>query len=117
MLHRFLISLDAKDKSLTIKEFTVITKIPKDSDFTALKEEDFLLTHEGAYNADTIKKSISVGQDALIAEIRTTNFFPTTPCSMMIAEAVTGLYDNTDSQSVEIYYDDKTMLAENAVSP
>mgnify|MGYP003565720778 CR=1 FL=1 len=113
MLHRFKISLDTQGKSMTIKEFTVITKIPKDSDYTSLKEEDFLLTHEGTYDAETIQNSISLGSDALITEIRTINFFPTSPCSALIAEAVTDLFDNPDTRSIEIFYDEQNEIVEN----
>ena len=111
MLQRYEIDRNDQTNRLSIKEFAVLEKQSnKHYDYKPGKE-DYSLIHQVSYDGEIIQAAISQGQDALISELRSGDFFPIYPCVEIIAERVAGLFNgNTDSVS-EVFFDDRTLLS------
>ena len=88
---------DAKDE-LIIREFA---ELDKDT-FSPLCEETF--------NIKMIKEAITQGKAALLAAIRTKNFFPPGVYTEQIALSILNLI-NSDETSAEMVFDDSILLA------
>ena len=71
------------------------------------KEEDFSLTAEETYDGASISKSIYKGVEALVTTLRTTNLFPIKPYATKIAESVIAMYDSSEDNSAELFFDDQ----------
>lgn len=111
MLQRYNIARDERTNRISIKEFAVLeTKSHKRVDFKPTAE-DYSLIHEVSFDDDTIRVAISEGQNALIDELRSGDFFPIYPCIVTIAEHVTALFDGNPKPSYEVYFDDRTILS------
>ena len=111
MLQRYEIGRNEQTNRLSIKEFAVLEKKSnKHHDQIPIKE-DYSLIHEVSYEGEIIRAAISEGQNALISELRSGDFFPIYPCIEIIAERVVGLFSgNTDPVS-EVFFDDRTLLS------
>ena len=111
MLQRYDISMDNDTNRLSIKEFAVIGRKPRKSEYYDYTLETFSLIHEVSYDGDKIRAAIQEGAEALISEIRSPAFYPIGSCAEVIAETVTGyLNGNTDPVS-EVFFDDRTLLS------
>jgi len=111
MLQRYDISMDNETNRLSIKEFAVIGRKPRKRDYDDPALENFSLMHEVSFDVDTIRAAIKDGSDALISELRSDDFFPNGSCAEVIAEGVTGFFnDNTEPVS-EVFFDDRTLLS------
>ena len=111
MLQRYDISMDNDTNRLSIKEFAVIGRKPRKSEYYDYTLETFSLIHEVSYDGDRIRAAIQEGAEALISEIRSPAFYPIGSCAEVIAETVTGyLNGNTDPVS-EVFFDDRTLLS------
>ena len=111
MLQRYNITRDDRTNRVSIKEFAVLeTKSYKRVDFQPTAE-DYSLIHEVSFDHDTIRVAISEGQNALIDELRSGDFFPIYPCIVIIAEHVTALFNGNPKPSYEVYFDDRTILS------
>ena len=111
MLQRYNISMDNDTNRLSIKEFAVIGRKPRKSEYYDYTLETFSLIHEVSYDGDKIRAAIQEGAEALISAIRSPAFFPIGSCAEVIAETVTGfLNGNTDPVS-EVFFDDRTLLS------
>ena len=111
MLQRYNLSMDNDTNRLSIKEFAVIGRKPRKSEYYDYTLETFSLIHEVSLDVDIIRAAIQEGADALISEIRSPAFFPIGSCAEVIAETVTGfLNGNTDPVS-EVFFDDRTLLS------
>ena len=111
MLQRYDISMDNDTNQLSIKEFAAIGRKPRKSDYYNITLENFSLIHEVSYDADIIRAAIQEGSEALIAELRSDDFFPIDPCSKIIAESVTSLFNNDTEPVSEVFFDDRTLLS------
>jgi len=111
MLQRYDISMDNDTNRISIKEFAAIGRKPRKSEFYNFTLENFSLIHEVSYDVDIIQAAIQEGAEALIAELRSDDFFPIDPCSKVIAEKVTGLFDSNTEPVSEVFFDDRTLLS------
>ena len=96
---------------ISIKEFAAIGRKPRKSEFYNFTQENFSLIHEVSYDVDIIRAAIQEGAEALIAELRSDDFFPIDPCTKVIAEKVTGLFDGDTEPVSEVFFDDRTLLS------
>ena len=115
MLQRYDISVDDDLNQLSIREFAVIERKLRKSEYRDITLEIFSLIHEVTYDVDSIRASIQDGSQALISELRSDDFFPIGAHAKIIAEKVTALFNgNTDPVS-EVFFDDLTLIsADNA---
>ena len=111
MLQRYDISMDDDTNRLSIKEFAVIGRKPRKSEYYNLALENFSLIHEVTFDADIIRAAIQEGSDVLISELRSDDFFPIGSCTKIIAEKVTGLMNGNDEPVSEVFFDDRTLLS------
>ena len=105
MIQRYDISMDDDTNRLSIKEFAVIGRKPQKSQYYNLALENFSLIHEVTYDVDTIRAAIQEGSEALIAELRSDDFFPIESCREIIAEKVT-VFFNGDAQTLLSTYNE-----------
>ena len=103
--------MDNDTNRLSIKEFAVIGRKPRKSEYYNITLENFSLVHEVSFDVDTILAAIQKGTEALISELRTDDFFPIDPCSKVIAEKVTGFFNNDTDPVSEVFFDDRTLLS------
>ena len=111
MLQRYDIARDEETKSVSIREFAVLdTKSHKRHDYKPV-DEDYSLIHEVSYDEESIQAAIKEGQQALISELRSGDFFPTNPCVELIADNVTALFDDKSNPPFEVIFDDREILS------
>jgi hypothetical protein len=103
--------MDDDTNRLSIKEFAVIGRKPRKSDYYNMALENFSLIHEVTFDVDTIRAAIKEGSEALISELRSDDFFPIGSCSKVIAEKVTGFLNGDAEPVSEVYFDDRTLLS------
>ena len=111
MLQRYDISMDDDTNRLSIKEFAVIGRKPRKSDYYNMALENFSLIHEVTFDVDTIRAAIQEGSEALISELRSDDFFPIGSCSKIIAEKVTVFFNGDAGPVSVVYFDDRTLLS------
>ena len=112
MLHRYDISLDGDANRLSIKEFAVIGRKLRKSEYYDRANEIYSLIHEESYDADIIRSAINKGQNALISELRSDYFFLIYPWAKIMAKEVTNLFNGTSDQFSELFLDDRKLLSE-----
>ena len=112
MLQKYKIKIDREKNQLTIKEFAFIGKQKNSSTSPQPKSDDFLMAHKVTYDLEAVSDAISNGKYAVIDEIRTDVFFPAETCAGLIAEQVMELVDDESFEPVELFFDDRDMLAE-----
>ena len=111
MLQRYDISLDEDTNRLSIKEFAVIGRKLRKSEYSDHTKEIYSLLYEVSYDADIIRSAIKKGQNALISELRSDDFFPIHPWAKIMAEEVTNLFNGTSNQFSELFLDDRNLLS------
>ncbi len=111
MLQRYDISLDGDANRLSIKEFAVIGRKLRKNEYYDHAQESYSLIHEVSYDGDIIRAAINKGQEALISELRSDDFFPIGSCAEIIAERVTGLFNGNIEPVSEVFFDDRTVLS------
>ena len=110
MLQKYNISMDNDENRLSIKEFAVIERKPRKSQYYNISQENFSLMHEVTYEVDKIRAAIQEGAEALISELRSDDFFPIGSCAKILAESVTGFLDGDTEPVSEVIFDDRTLL-------
>ena len=111
MLQKYEIAVNSNINRLTIKEFAVLeTKSRKLIDYIPVNE-DYSLLLEISYELDSIRETITKGQKALIAELRSPNFFPIYPYIEIIANKIKDVINGDDLSTTEIFLDDRTLLS------
>jgi len=111
MLQRYDIARDDRTNRLSIKEFAVLeTKSHKRNNYQPI-QKNYSLLHEVSFDIDVVRAAISEGQTALISELRSGDFFPIYPCAKLIAQSVTDLFNGASEPSVEMFFDDRTLLS------
>ena len=63
------------------------------------------------YDYKIIKSAIAAGIDTLIAALRTNNLYPPGIYAEKIAAAVTELLKSKDKESIDLFFDDRNLLA------
>jgi hypothetical protein len=106
MRQKYTIIQDVKKKILTIREFAVIEKNLTNIDTSMLRPEDYSLLHEEVYDSPVIERSISEGAKALLAKLRTPDFFPVERNALRIADSVISLLNSKNNHSSEVFIDD-----------
>ena len=101
MKQKYLILNDKENKQFKIQEFAELNK------------EMLSLLCEEAYDYQTIKSAISAGKDELIAALRTNNMYPPGIYANQIADAVIALQKSKEQESVELFFDDISLLNKN----
>jgi hypothetical protein len=111
MLQRYDITRNDQKNRLSIKEFAVLeAKSRKLNNFKPI-DKDYSLIHEVSYDGDIIRAAIKDGQEALISELRSGDFFPIYPCVKIIAKGVTALFNGNSEPASEVYFDDRAGLS------
>jgi hypothetical protein len=103
--------MDNDTNRLSIKEFAVIGRKPRKSDYYDFRLENFSLVHEVSFDVDIIRAAIQGGSETLISELRSDDFFPIGSCAKIIAERVTGLFNGNTEPVSEVFFDDRTLLS------
>ena len=98
MKQKYLILNDSENKLIKIQEFAELNK----EMLSLLCEEEY------AYQA--VQSAIAAGTDAVIAALRTNNMYPPGIYAEQIASAVTNLFQSGKSDSIELFFDDVTLL-------
>jgi hypothetical protein len=98
MKQKYLILNDPDNRLIKIQEFAELNK----EMLSLLCEEEY------AYQA--IQSAIAAGSDAVIAALRTNNMYPPGIYAEHIASAVTNLFQSGKSDSIELFFDDVTLL-------
>ena len=115
MLQRYDISLDEDAKHLSIKEFAVIGRnVQKRASYDSA-QESYSLIHEVSYDSDDIRAAIKKGQEALITELRSDDFFPFHSLAKIMAEEVTKLFNGSSDHFSELFFDDRTLLSKDNI--
>ena len=104
MKQKYLIVNDKKNRQFKIQEFAELDK------------EMLSLLCEEAYDYKTIKSAVSSGKDELISALRTNNLYPPGIYAEKIAAAVVELQKSRDKESVELLFDDVSLLTKNRKS-
>jgi len=105
MKQKYLILKNDEKTKLIIREFA---ELDKDM-FTFLCEETF--------DDESVKSAIAIGEDALIATLRTKNLFPIGIYAKELAAAVTKMYESGNDQSVELIFDDHDIMKKEQEEP
>ena len=105
MIQKFRIFLDKENDLLIIEESAVLDKVKRNIDYQDLNSEDFSIVCEEKYESRTLKNAIL--KDNLIASIRTKNMYPIWDYAAVIADSIAKLYESTNSQTVELIFDDQ----------
>ncbi len=111
MLHKYDISLDEDANRLSIKELAVIGPKLRKSEYYDHTKEIYSLIHKVSYDADIIRAAIKKGQNVLISELRSDDFFPIGSCTKIIAEKVAGVFNGDAEPVSKIFFDDRTLLS------
>lgn len=105
MRQKYLIINDKENKQFKIQEFAELNK------------EDLSLLCEEAYDYEAIQSAVSNGKDALIATLRTNNLYPPGIYAEKISDALIQLHKSTDQESVELFFDDISLMTKKRRSP
>jgi len=106
MRQKYLITQDTVKNNLKIREYAIIHKDLQKTETSMLRHTDYSLLYEEIYDSAKIIISISKGSDDLLETLRTPNMFPIASNAALIVEAVKSLYDSTEDNSVELFFDD-----------
>ncbi len=98
MKQKYLILKNEEKTRLVIREYAELDK------------EIFSLLCEETFDDEVVKSAIEKGKNALIATLRTQNLFPIGIYAEEIAAAVTKMYESSDDQPVELFFDDTDLL-------
>ena len=105
MKQKYLILKNDEKTKLIIREFAELDK----EMFTFLCEETF--------DDASVRSAIAIGEDALIAKLRTKNLFPIGIYAKELAAAVIKMYESGNDQSVELLFDDHDLMKKEPEEP
>lgn len=112
MRQKYVISRDGDKNKLKIREYAIIDKNLKKVASSMLQKGSFSFLCEETYENEIIVSSISKGMNALVAILRTHNIFPIEPYATKIAESVMTLYNSSEDDSVELFFDDVDLVSD-----
>ncbi len=113
MIQRYDISLERAANRLSIKEFAAIGRKLGKNGYSDSAQERFSFIHEVSYDGDRIRAAINKGQEALISELRSDNFFPIYSWAKIMAEEVTNLFNGSLDHFSELFFDDQNLFSED----
>jgi hypothetical protein len=113
MLQRYDIALDGDANRLSIKEFAVIGRNLRKNENYDHAQESYSLLYEVSYDGDIIRAAINKGQEALISELRSDQFFPIYSSAKIMAEEVTKLFNGSLDHFSELFFDDRILIPED----
>lgn len=103
MKHKYTISKDDDRDQLIIKEYAELDK------------EILTLVCEAAYEIDQVDASIEKGKTALIATLRTPNFYPAGAYADKLADTVIEYNRSGNPEPVEVVFDDTQLIPKDRV--
>jgi len=86
-------------------------------EFAELDKEIFSFLCEETFDHESVTSAIAIGEDALIATLRTKNLFPIGIYAKEIAAAVTEMYESGSDQSIELVFDDHDLMKKEQEEP
>ena len=105
MKQKYSILKDDKKNKLIIREYAELDK------------EILSLLCEEIYDNESIETAIAKGKETLISTLRTKALFPISIYAEKIAEAVINMYEHDNDQSVELFFNDRDILAKDRRAP
>jgi hypothetical protein len=105
MRHKYIITRSPETEELILQELSELDK------------DVFSLVCEERFSNSAILSAANLGMEALINEIRTTNFFPCGLFATKIAESVIKTIDPQEDSSAEVHCDDADYLSKKRVAP
>jgi hypothetical protein len=111
MRQKYVISRNGAKNNLNIREYAIIDKNLNKVASSMLRKGSFSFLCEETYESEIIVRSISKGMNALVAILRTHNIFPIEPYVTKIAESVMALYNSSEDNSVELFFDDVDLVS------
>ena len=111
MRQKYVITRDGPQSSLTIREYAVTESKVKKAAAPMLEESKFSFLCEETYEEETIMDSVAKGINAMVGTLRTHNIYPIEPHAAKIAESVITLYNTSEDDSVELFFDDVDLVA------
>ena len=100
MKQKYTILKDPQNHRLIIREYAELDKAV------------LSLLCEETYADETIQSEINAGKAYLIRTLRTNNLYPPVIYAEKIADAVMALYRSADQESVDLFFDDVELLAQ-----
>ena len=85
-------------------------------EYAELDKETLSLLCEESYAAADLTAAQRRGKTALIEAIRTNNMYPPGFYADQIADAITGLIDSDATPSIELFFDDKELFAQDGAA-
>ena len=110
MRQKFEISRNIDKNRLKIREYAILTRIPKNTTAQIQQKETYSLLGQETYDSDVVETSIRRGKSALVSSLRTNNLFPIQPYANKIAESVMALYKSSHDDFAELFFDDVDLL-------
>jgi hypothetical protein len=110
MRQKYVISRNDAKKTLKIREYAILDKNLNKVEPSMLQKKDFSFLCEEIYESEIIMSSISKGMSAMVETLRTDNIFPIEPYATKIARSVIGIYNSTEDDSLELFFDDADLL-------
>ena len=110
MRQKYVISRNDAKKTLKIREYAILDKNLNKVEPSMLQKKDFSFLCEEIYESEIIMSSISKGMSATVETLRTDNIFPIEPYATKIARSVIGIYNSTEDDSLELFFDDADLL-------
>lgn len=101
MKQKYSILKDDKKNKLIIREYAELDK------------EILSFLCEEIYDNESIETAIAKGKETLISTLRTKALFPISIYAEKIAEAVINMYEHENDQSVELFFNDRDILAKD----
>lgn len=100
MKQKYSIVRDEKEDKLIIREYGELDK-----------DILFLLCEE-SFPMEAVKTAMEAGKASLVTALRTPNMFPPGGYAERIADAVIEMHDSGTDEGVDIFFDDKELLAQ-----
>lgn len=114
MRQKYTICREKNEKRLSIKEYAILEKTPRNPVASMSGEDLFSFIGEETYDSSAIENSIEEGINALAAALRTEGMFPIWPNAVRIAESIRDLYDLQEGSCVDLFFDDVEQLEQSS---
>lgn len=111
MRQKYVISRDDTKNILKIREYAILDKNLNKVEPSMLQKGDFSLLCEEIYESEIIMSSISKGMSTIVETLRTDNIFPIEPYATKIARSVIEIYNSSEDDSVELFFDDVDLMS------
>ena len=111
MRQKYVISRNDTKNKLKIREYAILDSRLKKVASSLLKKDDYSFLCEEIYESEIVESSIAKGMNDLVATLRTNNIFPIEPYATEIAESVMALYNSSEDDSMELFFDDVDLIS------